>query len=141
MADSIKHLGIVESIDGAHLKVKIVQSSACSSCSVKGHCSVSDTKEKIIEVFNILNLPCKVGDRIILAGRSSMGIKAVLLAFVVPFCVLLLTLALSLNLIDGQDELLAAIIAVCSLIPYYIILYLFREKLKSSFTFYVESIL
>ena len=141
MADSIKHLGIVESMNGSHLEVKIVQSSACSSCSVKGHCSVSDTKEKIIEVFNILNLPCKIGDRIMLAGRTSMGMKAVLLAFVVPFCVLMLALVLSLTFMGEDNELFAAVVALCSLVPYYVILYLCRGKLKRSFTFYVESIL
>ena len=141
MADSIKHLGIVKSMNGAHLEVSIIQSSACSSCSVKGHCSVSDTKEKIIEVFNVLNLPCQIGDKIMLVGKTSMGMKAVLLAFVLPFFVLLSALILSLSLMGEHSELFAAIVSLCSLIPYYAILYLCRGKLKRSFTFYVESIL
>ena len=44
----IRDRGIVENISGSHLQVRIVQTSACASCSIKGHCSSSDTKEKII---------------------------------------------------------------------------------------------
>ena len=52
MNNNIKHLGIVESIDGSHVRVKILQSSACSSCSAKSHCNVSETKEKIIDIHD-----------------------------------------------------------------------------------------
>ena len=52
MTDKIKHLGIVESINGSYLKVRIVQTSACSACSIKGHCSAAESKEKLIDVYN-----------------------------------------------------------------------------------------
>ena len=34
--NTIKHLGIVENIQGSHLSVRIVQTSACAACSAKG---------------------------------------------------------------------------------------------------------
>ena len=92
MVTNIKHLGIVENINGSRLKVKIVQSSACSACSVKGHCSASETKEKIIDVYNKNGVPCQIGERVMIVGTTSMGMKAVFLAFVLPFVVLLLAL-------------------------------------------------
>ena len=52
MADTIRHQGIVENINGTHLQVRIVQTSACASCSIKGHCSSADTKEKLIDVID-----------------------------------------------------------------------------------------
>lgn len=103
MVTNIKHLGIVENINGSRLKVKIVQSSACSACSVKGHCSASETKEKIIDVYNKNNVPCQVGERVMIVGTTSMGMKAVLLAFVLPFIVLLLALIISLKLTGGDE--------------------------------------
>ena len=33
MTDIIKHRGIVENIEGSHVRVRIVQTSACSACS------------------------------------------------------------------------------------------------------------
>ena len=48
--NTIKHLGIVENIQGSHLSVRIVQTSACAACSAKGHCSSADSKDKVIDI-------------------------------------------------------------------------------------------
>lgn len=139
MVTNIKHLGIVENINGSRLKVKIVQSSACSACSVKGHCSASETKEKIIDVYNKNNVPCQVGERVMIVGTTSMGMKAVLLAFVLPFIVLLLALIISLKL-TGGDEAVSALVSLETLVPYYLIIYICRNRLSRSFMFILESI-
>lgn len=139
MVTNIKHLGIVENINGSRLKVKIVQSSACSACSVKGHCSASETKEKIIDVYNKNNVPCQVGERVMIVGTTSMGMKAVLLAFVLPFIVLLLALIISLKL-SGGDEAVSALVSLGTLVPYYLIIYICRNRLSRSFMFILESI-
>lgn len=139
MMNNIKHLGIVENIDGSLVKVKIAQSSACSSCSVKGHCSVSETKEKLIDVYNKNGLSCRVGDQVMIVGATSMGMKAVLLAFVLPFLVLMAVLVVVLE-ITG-DEPVAALASLASLMPYYLVIYLFRNKLARTFTFTLETVL
>lgn len=139
MVTNIKHLGIVENINGSRLKVKIVQSSACSACSVKGHCSASETKEKIIDVYNKNNVPCQVGERVMIVGTTSIGMKAVLLAFVLPFIVLLLALIISLKL-TGGDEAVSALVSLGTLVPYYLIIYICRNRLSRSFMFILESI-
>ena len=139
MVTNIKHLGIVENINGSRLKVKIVQSSACSACSVKGHCSASETKEKIIDVYNKNNVPCQVGELVMIVGTTSMGMKAVLLAFVLPFIVLLLALIISLKL-TGGDEAVSALVSLGTLVPYYLIIYICRNRLSRSFMFILESI-
>ena len=139
MVTNIKHLGIVVNINGSRLKVKIVQSSACSACSVKGHCSASETKEKIIDVYNKNNVPCQVGERVMIVGTTSMGMKAVLLAFVLPFIVLLLALIISLKL-TGGDEAVSALVSLGTLVPYYLIIYICRNRLSRSFMFILESI-
>ena len=73
MANTIKHQGIVENISGSHLQVRIVQTSACASCSIKGHCSSSDTKEKIIDVTNDGTFSYQPGDHVWVIGELSMG--------------------------------------------------------------------
>lgn len=85
MINNIKHLGIVESINGSRLKVRITQASACASCSAKAHCHVSESKEKTIDVYNREGVPCQVGEQVWIVATASMGMKAVLLAFVIPF--------------------------------------------------------
>ena len=138
--NNIKHLGIVESIDGSHVRVKILQSSACSSCSVKGHCNISETKEKIIDIHDKESADCcSVGQEVMVCGTTSMGMKAVVLAFVLPFIVLLAALFVTMRVTDG-DEAASALVSLCTLIPYYIIIYLLRNRISRTFSFTLETI-
>ena len=88
MADIIKHQGIVEKIDGSHVTVRIVQTSACSSCSAKGLCNASESKEKQIDVYEI-GASYQIGEKVVLCGSTSMGMKAVFLSFGIPLLILL----------------------------------------------------
>ena len=81
MANTIKHQGIVENINGSHLQVRIIQTSACASCSVKGHCTSADTKEKLVDVADANAASYQPGDRVWVTGELSMGVMAVLFAF------------------------------------------------------------
>lgn len=139
MTDIIKHRGIVENIRGSHIQVRITQTSACSACSVKGHCNASESKEKLVDVYDAKASSYRVGEEVMLYGTTSMGMQAVLLAFGVPFLILLITLFISMRLTDG-DELLSAVIALLALIPYYLIIYICRNKLSKKFSFTLEPI-
>ena len=68
MADIIKHRGIVDRVDGSHVVVRIVQTSACSSCSAKGLCNASESKEKWIDVYEV-NASYRVGEEVVVCGR------------------------------------------------------------------------
>lgn len=139
MANRIKHLGIVENINGPCVQVRIQQTSACSSCSVKSHCNASETKEKLIDVYNRNHLRCQIGDRVWITGATSMGMKAVWLAFVLPFVILLLVLFVTMKL-TGDNEAVSALAALAMLIPYYLIIYIYRKKLSRTFMFTLETI-
>lgn len=129
----------MESINGSYLKVRIVQTSACSSCSVKGHCSAAESKEKLIDVYNKDGLDCQIGNQVTISGAASLGMKAVMWAFVIPFLVLLISLFVSMW-ITGGNEAVSSLIALCMLIPYYLILFVCREKFRRTFVFVLESI-
>lgn len=139
MTDKIKHLGIVESINGSYLKVRIVQMSACSACSIKGHCSAAESKEKLIDVYNKSGLACQVGSQVMISGATSLGMRAVMWAFVFPFVVLLVSLFVAMYF-TGGDEAVSSIASLCMLIPYYLILFFCREKFRRTFVFVLESI-
>lgn len=135
----IKHRGIVENINGSHIQVRILQTSACSACSVKGHCHASESKEKLIDVFDSKASSYRKGEEVMLCGATSMGMQAVFWAFGVPFLVLLITLFVAMRLTDG-DELQSALIALLALLPYYLIIYICRNKLSKKFSFTIEPI-
>ncbi|WP_373828846.1 SoxR reducing system RseC family protein [Bacteroides heparinolyticus] len=131
----IRHQGIVENISGSHLQVRIVQTSACASCSVKGHCSSAETKEKLIDVYDVDAASYRPGDRVWVAGRLSMGAMAVLLAFILPFLVLIVSLFVLMAV--RNDELFAALGSLALLIPYYYILWLNKARIGKKFSFSV----
>ncbi|MBP3664270.1 MAG: SoxR reducing system RseC family protein [Tyzzerella sp.] len=136
MADIIKHQGIVEKIDGSHVTVRIVQTSACSSCSAKGLCNASESKEKQIDVYEI-GASYQIGEKVVLCGSTSMGMKAVFLSFGIPLLILLFALFLAMRITDG-DALFSALVSLIAIVPYYIVIYLCKEKLNKTFTFTIE---
>ena len=137
-SNTIKHLGIVESIQGSHLSVRIVQTSACAACSAKGHCSSADSKDKIIDIIDTAASSYQVGERVMVVGEMSMGMMAVVLAFIIPFVLLIFSLFLFMTLIG--NELYAALLSLAILIPYYFILWLNKTRLKQKFSFTIKPI-
>ena len=107
--NTIKHLGIVENIQGSHLSVRIVQTSACAACSAKGHCSSADSKDKIIDIIDTAASSYQVGEKVMVVGETSMGMMAVVLAFVLPFVLLIFSLFLLMALVE--NELYAALLS------------------------------
>ena len=138
MTSMIKHRGIVENVNGSQLQVRIRQTSACASCSAKGYCGSSESKEKLIDIYDSEH-QYHQGEEVVVCGSTSMGMRAVLIAFVFPFILLLVTLFIAMAA-SGDNELLSGVVALLILIPYYIILYFFRNKIKKNFSFTIKPI-
>lgn len=136
MANTIRHQGIVENINGSHLQVRIIQTSACASCSVKGHCSSADTKEKLVDVTDVNAASYRPGDNVWVIGELSMGTLAVLFAFILPFLVLIISLFIFMAI--WSDELRSALCSLALLIPYYYILWLNKSRMGKKFSFTIR---
>lgn len=134
MSESIRHDGVVERVEPSHLQVRILQASACSSCGAKGLCKSAESKEKLVDVFATNAETFRIGDAVQIEGHVSMGMKAVRIAFVVPLAVMLIAFVLCYWL-SGQNELLSGLVALLSLIPYGVGLWLSRRRLEKEFTF------
>jgi sigma-E factor negative regulatory protein RseC len=134
--DLIQHQGVVSQIDSEVIKVTIVAQSACASCHAKGFCGAADMQEKIIEVKKQGNHDQKVGDFVTIAMKRKLGNKAVLYGYFLPFLLLLITLMFALNYFNNEG--LAGLTSLGILIPYYLGLYAFRNKLKETFEFHIK---
>lgn len=139
MADVIVHHGIVESVDGDRLQVKILQTSACASCSAKGHCLSSESKEKIIDIHTPDHYSYSIGEEVIVTGEVSKGMMAVFLAFIVPFFVLVITLFTAM-FITNNNELLSGGISLGLLAIYYIVLAFNKGRVKKNLSFKIKHI-
>ena len=133
MTNTIEHQGIIISIDDSVAHVKIEQTSACASCHVKTVCGASEKTEKIIDA-HIVDDTLKIGDSVTIIGQKSLGIQAVLLAYVLPF--VLIAAVLFVANIFTTNELVIGTCALTSLTPYFIVLRLMRNKIQAKFQFY-----
>ncbi len=131
----IKHEGIVTRIEGDKVFVMITQNSACVACHAKGSCSAADKAEKEIEAINN-GKAVEVGQKVVIVGRSVEGLQAAFLAYLLPFFVLFATLMIVYHFTTHEG--IAAAAAIGSLVPYYLILFLFKNKLSKKFTFYIN---
>lgn len=134
--DVIKHTGIISEINKDLIKVSIIAQSACSACHAKGVCSVSDMQEKFIDVKNNGNFDQKVGDFVTVSMKQKLGLKAVLFGYFIPFVLLMITLIIALGYFENEG--IAGLTALGILAPYYLFLYLLKDRLRESFEFQIE---
>ncbi|MDH6533926.1 Fis family transcriptional regulator [Parabacteroides sp. 52] len=135
MKENIRHNGIVERIEANSVFVRIIQQSACAGCHARSMCSASDSKVKIIEVTDRSGR-FHINDDVMICGQSSLGLQAVLFAFVIPLVLVFGAVALGMTI--GWSETLSALAGLLLLVPYYVLLYVMRDKLKRRFVFTLE---
>lgn len=135
-ADTIQHSGIVKKIDSDFYYVSIVAQSACASCHVKGACNVTDLNEEVVEVPRQHGVNYEIGDKVNVAMKKSLGTRAVMLGYLIPFVLVLVTLMVTLGIFNDQG--FAGLAALGILIPYFLILYFVRDRLKRTFIFSIQ---
>ncbi len=134
--ETVTHPGIVRKIQGGKAEISVISKAGCVSCSLNNVCSVSDMKEKIIEV-DVTGLEgYSEGEQVVVEMKQSYGTWAVLLGYFFPFLVLFLGLMLFLHW--GLDQGLAGVLSITLLIPYYGTLYLMRGFFKKRFRYHLR---
>jgi positive regulator of sigma E activity len=134
---SIEHKGRIDSIDGNKINVSFVAMSACASCHAKGVCSAADMQEKSVEVLDFTK-QYNVGEEVNVTLKQSLGFRALFLGYVLPFIIVLLVLII-LTVIT-KNEAVSGIGALSVLVPYYLILFLLKDKIRKRFTFTISKI-
>ena len=137
MSGEISHKGIIKEFSKKGIIVGIIAESACAACHAIGACSVSDMTEKEIEIDHDQG-EFQIGQQVWVTGKSSQGFKALFLAYLLPFILVMAVLIISTKL--SVNEGLGGLLSLGILIPYYLILYLFRNRLKHSFDFEIGPI-
>ena len=144
----IKHDGIIIALneDGTAL-VRIVQTSACAACKAKAMCASAESAEKEMMVMLLGDGQWAVGDSVEVMVQQKMGWKAVVLAYLLPFFVMLAVMFIGNGLLamgDGATGLLGdeakreavlGTVALCAMALYYLVLGMFKDKLQKEFSF------
>ncbi|MBO4689865.1 MAG: SoxR reducing system RseC family protein [Paludibacteraceae bacterium] len=132
MEEMIRHNGIVLSTDGELAHVEIVQTSACSACKARSMCMSAESQQKIIDAR--MAEPMKPGDRVEVMVREHLAWRAVLLAYVLPF-VVMLAVIVGLDYATDMSEAVVGTLSLCSIALYYIGLGMFKHRLQKQFSF------
>jgi len=134
--ETISHEGIVTRITDDELEIKILAQSACAVCHAKSACGMGEQAEKTLTVPRPQGKDFAINQKVNVKIAIGQGNKAAVLAYLIPILLLLAVLFLCLGL--HVNEGLAALISIVALVPYYIVLYLRRDKLKQKFDYIVE---
>ena len=140
----IKHDGIVIAVNGdGTVRVRIVQTSACASCKAKAMCASAESKEKEILALFVgeeakrqegERQDIKLGDEVVVMVQQKMGWKAILLAYMLPFIVMMTVVAIGNGLLGIREEVIGTA-ALCAMGVYYIVLGFFKDKIQKDFSF------
>lgn len=135
-SEVIKHSGEVVRIEADSVFVRMSVGSACGSCHARSVCGASEIQEKIVQVKHCQGHNYHIGDRVEVALQSrSMGVKSVVLAYVIPLFVLcgILFGAVAMQINQG----LAALFSLSGVVLYYVVLYLLRDSIGKKIKFII----
>lgn len=134
----IEHAGVVKRIGSNTLTVEILSKSACSGCSARSMCSSAEQRTKEVEVQDSSATTYSIGESVTIVGAEKLGIVAVVLCYVVPVLLIVSTMAIAEY--KGLSDVTVGLYGLGILIPYFGILYLFREKMRNNFVFKIKKI-
>ncbi|HKK60154.1 MAG TPA: SoxR reducing system RseC family protein [Salinivirga sp.] len=132
----IEHEGVIVKSSSSGATVKIINKAACASCQLNGKCNLSDVKEKFIDV-STSGRTYQEGDHVTVTGAESIGFKALFLGYILPFLIVLGTVVTFTVL--NYSEPVAGLVALGTLVPYYLILKLMSNKIQKQFSFYLKN--
>ena len=132
----VTHTGFIKNVEGRKAEVSIFVNSGCASCEINGSCSISDSKEKIIEVSLSNTERYDIGQEVMVEMKQSLGSWAVLLGYFFPFLVVVISLFAFVG--AGLNEGLSALLSLGLLAPYYLLLYLSRGFFSKRFTYKIQ---
>lgn len=148
MSNKIKHSGVVDSVADDCVTVRIVQNAACAGCKIADHChSVtapgrddarkSESRVRLIDVYDPdAARRLTVGDEVVVSATTQVARRALLLGFGLPLLLMVGTLVALMQL--TYDEATAALASVLVLLPYFLLLWLLRERISRHITFQLE---
>ncbi|MDH5609720.1 MAG: SoxR reducing system RseC family protein [Cyclobacteriaceae bacterium] len=122
----INHTGIVSRCDASMATIRLLQEDECHSCHIKEFCGVSDDERS---VYQVPAGDLRVGDRVVLQIGTSTGFKAMFWGYFSPF-LLILFILIGGSVLSFPEEW-TGLTALLALLPYFLVLSRFREKLKT----------
>ena len=138
MGEVVNHPGKVIFVSQEEVLVKIERGGACSGCSNKKACQFGESEDHIVTVKTHNASSYTAGEDILVSMKGSLGLKAVLYAYMLPLLLLLTAFIVLRLFIDSEP--LQILFALIPVVIYYVVLYKLRNKLDKKFNFYISKL-
>ena len=127
---------VVKEVQDTYIIAEIVVQSACAACHAKGACGVSERKQEKLKI----DLPnpeiFTVGEVVSVEMKQTLGMKAVVIAYLFPFIVLALGLFVTYAL--TKQELISVGVSFGLTAIYYFIISKLKDKFEKEFVFSIK---
>lgn len=136
MEERVSHTGVITGISGNELEIEIYSSGSCGSCSIRSACGMSEMKEKHIVVPRPEGKEFVVGQPVKVSMAARQGGRAAVYAYLIPALLMIFTILI----ISGfsLEDWVAAVAGIGVAAVYYLVLFLFRGKIRERFEYDVE---
>lgn len=128
MNGNIEHTGKIIKIEENRVTVEMEVEGACASCRVQAACGMTDGKSKIAVVKTENASKYSLGEVVTVSVERGMGIKAILIAYVFPFLVLIGSLLAMTE--NGVDEIVAGLFSMGLMCVYFVIVFMFKNRIE-----------
>lgn len=116
--------------------VSVIAEAACVSCKMKKACGMDESKEKIVTVYTPDAHLFRIGEPVEVLMKQAMGYKAIALVYILPVVAVMIALILAVQL--DFPELVAGLFSLGFLALYYLMIYLFRNKISREIRFEIR---
>lgn len=127
---------LITSIDNNLITLTVNSCSACSGCSAKKYCGLSESTDKQITAYVKNAEQYNVGEKVDVSIDLSQGVKAIVCGYLLPLILMVTTIIIS-HLLQTSD-IISGISGIIILIPYYFGLFLAKSKIKLNSRFIIS---
>ena len=136
----IEHKAIVEKVipELNRITVRIEDTDECGECPASKFCNSMGEPSNKIDITSPIASQFKRGDFVTVRGTEHMHRKAIMYATVFP-CIILVVMMVGIYLLTGS-QLAAALSGIGATLLFYILLWVFRNKIAHEFTFKIVGV-
>lgn len=136
--EQMKHKGIVALVGCDFVRVLVTVNEACGTCAARSSCSMGVSEKREITIYTPEASKYVAGEEVVVSTHRSIGIMAVVLCYVVPLVVLLLSIIIA-N-ICALSEGVSALVALGATALYFALLGIFHKHISRKVTFKIHKI-
>ncbi len=117
------------------MEVRIERTSSCTACAAAGLCKAAKASSSLVTASFEGEQP-RVGESVTVEGTVGQGLRATLWAYVVPLALLVVVLSVCVALLHNEGA--AALVAICAVAVYYLLLHYCGGRLLRGLSFRVR---